>query len=102
VVLVGKQLPIFDPFRLVGGTALALQIGHRMSVDIDLFTDAPYDSLDFNVIDSWLRQQYPYATVPMPGPIGFGRFYFVGNSKRVIYDKIYKYLLAKYPGGHPI
>lgn len=28
----------FDDFYLVGGTALALQIGHRMSVDIDLFT----------------------------------------------------------------
>jgi len=39
---------LFDPFRLVGGTALALQIGHRMSEDIDLFTDALYDSLDFD------------------------------------------------------
>ena len=25
--------------RLVGGTALSLQIGHRISVDIDLFSD---------------------------------------------------------------
>src|SRR5665213_899656 len=30
-------------FRLVGGTALALQIGHRKSVDIDLFTDKAFD-----------------------------------------------------------
>ena len=30
---------LFLPFRLVGGTALSLQIGHRMSVDIDLFSD---------------------------------------------------------------
>lgn len=29
--------------RLVGGTALALQIGHRISVDLDLFTDNPED-----------------------------------------------------------
>lgn len=28
-----------NDFTLVGGTALALQIGHRISVDIDLFTD---------------------------------------------------------------
>lgn len=28
---------IFSDFNLVGGTALALQIGHRNSVDIDLF-----------------------------------------------------------------
>lgn len=29
----------FNDFRLVGGTALALQIGHRQSIDIDLFSD---------------------------------------------------------------
>ena len=39
--------PIFSPFRLVGGTSLSLQFGHRMSVDIDLFTDNEYDSIDF-------------------------------------------------------
>ena len=27
----------FDNFTLVGGTSLALQIGHRISIDIDLF-----------------------------------------------------------------
>ena len=27
-----------SPFCLVGGTALALQLGYRISVDIDLFT----------------------------------------------------------------
>jgi hypothetical protein len=31
-------------FRLVGGTALALIIGHRISIDIDLFTDKPFDA----------------------------------------------------------
>jgi Nucleotidyl transferase AbiEii toxin, Type IV TA system len=30
-------------FILVGGTALSLQIGHRMSVDIDLFTANEFD-----------------------------------------------------------
>ena len=30
--------PLLDDFNLVGGTALALQIGHRISVDLDLFT----------------------------------------------------------------
>lgn len=33
--------PLFDSFRLVGGTALSLQKGHRISIDIDLFSDAP-------------------------------------------------------------
>src|ERR1035437_7859358 len=30
-------LVAFDSFYLAGGTALALQIGHRLSVDFDLF-----------------------------------------------------------------
>ncbi|MEP7233619.1 MAG: nucleotidyl transferase AbiEii/AbiGii toxin family protein [Ginsengibacter sp.] len=34
-----------DSFNLVGGTALSLKLGHRMSVDIDLFTDRNFDSL---------------------------------------------------------
>lgn len=36
----------FDDFYLAGGTALALQLGHRRSVDIDLFTNREYGSLD--------------------------------------------------------
>ena len=30
-------------FRLVGGTALALQLGHRESVDVDMFSDTAFD-----------------------------------------------------------
>lgn len=30
-------------FQLVGGTALALQLGHRISVDIDLFSVSAFD-----------------------------------------------------------
>jgi hypothetical protein len=32
-------------FYLVGGTALALKTGHRISIDIDLFTDIDFDSV---------------------------------------------------------
>jgi hypothetical protein len=35
--------PLFDSFYLVGGTALSLQIGHRISDDIDLFTKEKLD-----------------------------------------------------------
>ena len=38
------QMPEFRQFNLVGGTALALQIGHRLSIDLDLFTHEEYDS----------------------------------------------------------
>lgn len=34
------QAKEFESFRLVGGTALSLYYGYRMSVDIDLFSDA--------------------------------------------------------------
>jgi hypothetical protein len=33
------EMETIKAHRLVGGTALALQIGHRISVDIDLFSD---------------------------------------------------------------
>jgi predicted nucleotidyltransferase component of viral defense system len=33
-----KMEKLFESYILVGGTALALQLGHRMSEDIDLFT----------------------------------------------------------------
>lgn len=32
-----QSLPIFEHSRLVGGTALALQLGHRKSIDLDMF-----------------------------------------------------------------
>lgn len=37
-------LPELEQFRLVGGTALSLLLGHRASIDLDLFTDEPFDS----------------------------------------------------------
>lgn len=38
-----KKLPAFSDFYLVGGTALALQIGHRISIDFDLFRKKELD-----------------------------------------------------------
>jgi hypothetical protein len=35
-----------NPFRLVGGTALALQFGHRTSVDLDLFAGGRTETKD--------------------------------------------------------
>jgi hypothetical protein len=72
--------PLFEPFRLVGGTALSLLLGHRKSVDIDLFTDAPYESIDFDAIDIRLRGKYAYVSDPTTGPVGFGRSYFIGED----------------------
>jgi len=37
------QIPELANFRLVGGTALGLLLGHRISEDIDLFTEHEFD-----------------------------------------------------------
>ncbi len=39
--------PAFEHFRLVGGTALALQFGHRKSIDLDFFGDIDFDTINF-------------------------------------------------------
>ena len=36
----------FTEMRLAGGTALALQIGHRKSIDLDLFGDIDFDNVN--------------------------------------------------------
>lgn len=38
------QIPELADFALVGGTNLSLRYGHRISVDLDLFTNEPFDA----------------------------------------------------------
>ena len=72
---------VFKDFRLVGGTALSLHRGHRMSVDIDLFSDAEYGSLDFDAIDTFLRSNYSYVDTNNYDVIGMGKCYFIGDNQ---------------------
>jgi hypothetical protein len=45
---------LFSDFNLVGGTSLALQMGHRNSIDIDLFGKQEIDSEEFiNVLNTF-------------------------------------------------
>jgi Nucleotidyl transferase AbiEii toxin, Type IV TA system len=37
------QIPELSEFVLVGGTNLSLKFGHRISIDLDLFTNKPFD-----------------------------------------------------------
>ena len=39
-------LPALEGFNLAGGTALSLQIGHRISVDLDFFGDVDFEPID--------------------------------------------------------
>lgn len=38
--------PLISSFNLVGGTALALRLGHRKSIDLDLFTNEDFDIVE--------------------------------------------------------
>jgi len=84
-----QAIPQLKEFYLVGGTALALQLGHRNSIDIDLFTQNDFDSkkmaeflaerftvrvdhvftntLLANIIDikvDFVKRSYPYLKEP--------------------------------------
>ncbi len=48
----------FNDFHLAGGTALALQIGHRKSIDLDLFT---LHDFDFEDISKYLKSNYGFT-----------------------------------------
>jgi predicted nucleotidyltransferase component of viral defense system len=74
------QAGALNDFRLVGGTALSLQLGHRMSIDIDLFTDAPYGSVDFDLIETYLKKNFDHVDGKFGGNPGMGRSYLIGSG----------------------
>jgi predicted nucleotidyltransferase component of viral defense system len=74
------QADVFKDFRLVGGTALSLHLGHRLSVDIDLFTDADYGSVDFNIIEDFLTSTFPYVRGDFDNTPGMGKSYLIGTD----------------------
>src|SRR5438046_876929 len=53
-----QSQPYSQDFLLVGGTALALQIGHRTSTDIDFFTNKKFD---VEALSTSLQQDYKIA-----------------------------------------
>jgi hypothetical protein len=57
-------LPDLQQFNLVGGTALALRIGHRISIDLDLFSNQDFDST--TVISALTKLGEPDVLVNKP------------------------------------
>jgi len=47
----------FDCFLLVGGTSLSLQLGHRISIDLDLFSNQTFDE---QKLVEYLRTEYRF------------------------------------------
>ena len=54
------QMPEFDNTRLVGGTSLALQYGHRRSVDLDFFGEI---SVDLDELTEALKDRVEHVVV---------------------------------------
>ncbi len=72
-------MPQLNNFSLVGGTALALQYGHRVSVDLDLFS---YDPFDADSVVKTLAQEFK-DNFSYDGNINksFGVFCYINNVK---------------------
>ena len=64
-------LPELQTFRLAGGTALSLQYGHRISVDLDMFTDRSFDLAELEVA---LRERYPTFIKDFSNRLGFSGY----------------------------
>ena len=72
----------FSDFVLVGGTALSLQLGHRRSVDIDLFTTNDYGSMNLEEIKCTLATIFPYtARLETLTRRNLGYSVYIGNSQ---------------------
>jgi len=71
-------------FRLVGGTSLSLLLGHRMSIDIDLFTDSEYRTVDFLEILEVLKSKFKYVNHNGWLNESPGNSCFIGNTSEEI------------------
>lgn len=76
-----QRATAFADFRLVGGTALSLLRGHRISTDIDLFSTVNYT--DFQPTDclKTLRELFPVVDPVSTPPLTTGGSIFIGHSK---------------------
>jgi hypothetical protein len=71
-------MPALADFSLVGGTALSLRYGHRLSIDLDLFTDLPFDNITvIRAIESEFGSKFSYRNTNS----AFGVFGFIDGVK---------------------
>ncbi len=74
------HLPELQDFSLVGGTALSLLYGHRISVDLDLFSNAKFENQ--TIIDA-LKEKYKeeFLMENSSNLAHFGIFCYIGELK---------------------
>ena len=72
------EMPPLQQFSLVGGTALALKFGHRISVDLDLFSRLPFDN---NEIIGELQSEFGDSFLLQLNKEKFGIFCYINEIK---------------------
>lgn len=72
------SMPELQDFSLVGGTALSLLYGHRMSVDLDLFSNKPFEN---STIITALEKRFKDSFVNRSTNPRFGIFGFIDEVK---------------------
>lgn len=88
--------PYLQRFFLVGGTALSMQIGHRISIDLDMFTIEPFDTAelksnledDFPAFQVILESQNTLITTINDIKVDFIRFKYGFAYPLLVVDKI--------------
>lgn len=71
------EIPELQDFHLVGGTALSLLYGHRISEDVDLFTNVKFDNEN---IVKCLTKKFK-TNIDIRSSVHFGIFCFIENVK---------------------
>ncbi len=71
------KLNNFSDFYLAGGTALALQIGHRISVDFDLFSDKEISKTLLSKVKRVFQNSKTIVSVNNPDELTL----FINNTK---------------------
>ena len=72
------EMPELQDFALVGGTALSLLYGHRMSVDLDFFSNKPFEN---STIIEALKHKFQNRFIMEEKAARFGIFCFVDDVK---------------------
>ncbi|PZV80977.1 nucleotidyltransferase AbiEii toxin of type IV toxin-antitoxin system [Algoriphagus aquaeductus] len=72
------QLPCLQGFALVGGTALSLKHGHRLSVDLDLFSTSKFE---YEEVIQCLQNEFGNDFLVEDKPARFGIFCYIENVK---------------------
>ena len=71
-------MPELKEFSLVGGTALFLLYGHRMSIDLDLFCTEPFE---YSIVVDALKTKFTDQFIMEARPERFGIFCFIKDVK---------------------